>query len=48
VQDAGAVGKKMKDGVKLLGRGAENFSLPLHIEVRFPKSSQAFPTVAEV
>lgn len=33
LKDAGAVGKKMKDGVKLLGRGAEKFSLPLHIEV---------------
>lgn len=35
VQDAGALGKKMKDGVKLLGRGAEKFSLPLQIEVIF-------------
>jgi len=33
LQDAGAVGKKVKDGVKLLGQGAEKFSLPLHIEV---------------
>lgn len=40
MQDAGAVGKKMKDGVKLLGRGAESFSLPLNIEVRFSGSSR--------
>lgn len=33
LKDAGALGKKMKDGVKLLGRGAEKFSLPLQIEV---------------
>ncbi len=33
-QDAGALGKKVKDGVKLLGRGSEKLSLPLNIEVR--------------
>lgn len=33
VQDAGALGKKLKDGVKLLGQGSGNFSLPLQIEV---------------
>ncbi|CAM6112044.1 unnamed protein product [Calypogeia fissa] len=33
LKDAGAVGKKMKDGMKLLGRGAEEFSLPINIEV---------------
>ncbi|KAG0576707.1 hypothetical protein KC19_5G101700 [Ceratodon purpureus] len=33
LKDAGALGKKVKDGVKLLGRGAESFSLPLQIEV---------------
>ncbi|KAJ7527622.1 hypothetical protein O6H91_16G064100 [Diphasiastrum complanatum] len=33
LKDAGAVGKKIKDGVKLLARGSETFSLPVHIEV---------------
>ncbi|KAL2630606.1 hypothetical protein R1flu_015292 [Riccia fluitans] len=33
LKDAGAVGKKMLDGMKLLGRGAEEFKLPIHIEV---------------
>lgn len=33
LKDAGAVGKKMKDGMKLLGRGAEEFTLPIHVEV---------------
>ncbi|BBN09944.1 large subunit ribosomal protein L15 [Marchantia polymorpha subsp. ruderalis] len=33
LKDAGAVGKKMLDGMKLLGRGSEHFSLPIHIEV---------------
>lgn len=33
LKDAGALGKKVKDGVKLLGRGSEKLSLPLNIEV---------------
>ncbi|KAL3688543.1 hypothetical protein R1sor_014852 [Riccia sorocarpa] len=33
LKDAGAVGKKTLDGMKLLGRGAEEFKLPIHIEV---------------
>eukprot|EP00249_Psilotum_nudum_P005796 c19219_g1_i1 orf=520-1320(-) len=33
LKDAGLVGKQIKDGVKLLGGGAESFSHPIHIEV---------------
>lgn len=33
LKDAGLVGKQIKDGVKLLGAGADNFSLPIHFEV---------------
>jgi hypothetical protein len=32
LRDSGAVGRKLGWGVKLLGRGAERFSTPLHIE----------------
>lgn len=33
LKDAGLVGKQIKDGVKLLGAGADNFSLPMNFEV---------------
>lgn len=33
LKDAGLVGKQIKDGVKLLGAGADSFSLPMHFEV---------------
>ncbi|CAI5458997.1 unnamed protein product [Closterium sp. Yama58-4] len=33
LKDAGLGGKAMRDGVKLLGRGAHLLSLPLHLEV---------------
>lgn len=33
LKDTGTMGKSTRDGVKLLGRGAEKFSLPIHIEV---------------
>ncbi|BBN02800.1 hypothetical protein Mp_2g18240 [Marchantia polymorpha subsp. ruderalis] len=33
LKDAGAVGKKMLDGMKMLERASEHFLLPIHIEV---------------
>lgn len=33
LKDAGLVGKQIKDGVKLLGAGADSFSLPMNFEV---------------
>lgn len=42
LKDAGLVGKQIRDGVKLLGAGAEKFSLPLHFEVsRVSKKAKA-------
>ncbi|KAH7423312.1 hypothetical protein KP509_12G048800 [Ceratopteris richardii] len=42
LKDAGLVGKQIKDGVKLLGSGANQFSLPLHFEVsRVSKKAKA-------
>ncbi|KAI5080691.1 hypothetical protein GOP47_0003875 [Adiantum capillus-veneris] len=42
LKDVGLVGKQMKDGVKLLGAGADKFSLPLHFEVsRVSKKAKA-------
>jgi large subunit ribosomal protein L15 len=36
LKDAGAIGKAMRDGVKLLGRGSDDFKYPIKIEVSFP------------
>ncbi|KAH9329712.1 hypothetical protein KI387_001820 [Taxus chinensis] len=33
LKDAGVLGKKVEDGVRLLGRGAEEIRWPVHIEV---------------
>ncbi|KAG0480490.1 hypothetical protein HPP92_011348 [Vanilla planifolia] len=33
LKEAGAVGKQIKDGVKLMGRGAELIKWPIHLEV---------------
>ena len=41
-QDAGLVGKQIKDGVKLLGAGASSFSIPMHLEVSLVDKS-TFP-----
>ncbi|MCO5570322.1 hypothetical protein L7F22_024041 [Adiantum nelumboides] len=42
LKDAGLVGKQIKDGVKLLGAGADKFALPLHFEVsRVSKKAKA-------
>ncbi|CAL5425389.1 unnamed protein product [Camellia sinensis] len=32
-QDAGAIGKQIRDGVRLMGRGAEHIEWPIHLEV---------------
>lgn len=32
-QDAGAIGKQIKDGVRLMGRGADEIKWPIHLEV---------------
>lgn len=36
LKDAGAIGKAMRDGVKLLGRGSDDFKYPIKIEVSLP------------
>nr|GME04147.1 54S ribosomal protein L10, mitochondrial-like [Ipomoea batatas] len=33
LKDSGAVGKQIGDGVRLMGRGAENIEWPIHLEV---------------
>ncbi|XP_027342846.1 uncharacterized protein LOC113855412 [Abrus precatorius] len=33
LKDAGALGKQMKDGVRLMGRGSEQIKWPIHLEV---------------
>ncbi|KAK7271362.1 hypothetical protein RJT34_27188 [Clitoria ternatea] len=33
LKDAGALGKQMKDGVRLMGRGSEQIKWPIHVEV---------------
>ncbi|XP_022879655.1 uncharacterized protein LOC111397134 isoform X2 [Olea europaea var. sylvestris] len=32
-QDAGAIGKQIRDGVRLMGRGSEHIQWPIHLEV---------------
>ncbi|KAG6793292.1 hypothetical protein POTOM_002491 [Populus tomentosa] len=32
-QDTGAIGKQIKDGVRLMGRGAEKIQWPIHLEL---------------
>lgn len=34
-QDTAAIGKQIKDGVRLMGRGAEQIKWPIHLEVTF-------------
>lgn len=36
-QDTGAIGKQIKDGIRLMGRGAEEIKWPIHLEasIRF-------------
>jgi hypothetical protein len=41
LKDAGAIGKAMRDGVKLLGRGSDDFKYPIKIEVSLPPGSEA-------
>ncbi|KAL2528167.1 Ribosomal protein L18e/L15 superfamily protein [Forsythia ovata] len=33
LKDAGAIGKQIRDGVRLMGRGAEHIQWPIHLEV---------------
>ncbi|XAR73261.1 hypothetical protein NMG60_11007171 [Bertholletia excelsa] len=33
LKDAGAIGKQIRDGVRLMGRGAEQIQWPIHLEV---------------
>ncbi|CAN6438990.1 unnamed protein product [Victoria cruziana] len=33
LKDTGAIGKQIKDGVRLMGRGAEHIKWPIHLEV---------------
>lgn len=33
LKDAGAIGKQIEDGVRLMGRGAEQIKWPIHLEV---------------
>ncbi|CAK9158134.1 unnamed protein product [Ilex paraguariensis] len=33
LKDAGAIGKQIRDGVRLMGRGAEHVTWPIHLEV---------------
>jgi len=33
LQDVGAIGKQIEDGVRLMGRGADDIKWPLHFEV---------------
>lgn len=33
LKDAGAIGKQIEDGVRLMGRGAEKIKWPIHLEV---------------
>lgn len=33
LKDAGAIGKQIRDGVRLMGRGAEHIEWPIHLEV---------------
>lgn len=33
LKDTGAIGKQIKDGVRLMGRGAEHIQWPIHLEV---------------
>ncbi|MED6196905.1 hypothetical protein PIB30_051702 [Stylosanthes scabra] len=33
LKDTGAIGKQIKDGVRLMGRGAEQIKWPIHLEV---------------
>lgn len=33
LKDTGAIGKQIKDGVRLMGRGAEQIQWPIHLEV---------------
>ncbi|XP_031473492.1 uncharacterized protein LOC116245975 [Nymphaea colorata] len=33
LKDAGAIGKQIEDGVRLMGRGAEHIKWPIHLEV---------------
>jgi hypothetical protein len=32
-QETGAIGKQIKDGIRLMGRGAEEIKWPIHLEV---------------
>lgn len=33
LRDSGTIRRKIKDGVKLLARGAEDFKIPVHLQV---------------
>lgn len=33
LRDSGAIRRKLKDGVKLLAKGAEDFDIPVHLQV---------------
>jgi hypothetical protein len=37
LKDTGAIGKQIKDGIRLMGRGAEEIKWPIHLEasIRF-------------
>lgn len=36
-KDSGAIGKQIEDGVRLMGRGAEEIKWPIHLEVGIPR-----------
>ena len=37
-QETGAIGKQIKDGIRLMGRGAEEIKWPIHLEVNSLKN----------
>ena len=37
-QETGAIGKQIKDGIRLMGRGAEEIKWPIHLEVNLISS----------
>jgi len=38
LKETGAIGKQIKDGIRLMGRGAEEIKWPIHLEVNLISS----------
>jgi hypothetical protein len=43
-QETGAIGKQIKDGIRLMGRGAEEIKWPIHLEVNMISIQKSIST----